>query len=57
MSKPYYTIGQLAQLTDMSTKALRFYEEKGLITSVRSEKSNYRLLMKLSSYSFKEYKH
>lgn len=38
-----YTIGQLAQLTDMSTKALRIYEEKGLITSMRNEDNNYRL--------------
>lgn len=38
-----YTIGQLAQLTDMSTKALRIYEEKGLITSIRKEDNNYRL--------------
>lgn len=38
-----YTIGQLAQLTDMSTKALRIYEEKGLITSIRNENNNYRL--------------
>ncbi|MBE5877329.1 MAG: MerR family transcriptional regulator [Lachnospiraceae bacterium] len=43
MAKQYYTIGQLAQLTDMSTKALRIYEEKGLITSIRNEENNYRL--------------
>lgn len=43
MTKRYYTIGQLAQLTDMSTKALRIYEEKGLITSIRNEENNYRL--------------
>ncbi len=43
MAKHYYTIGQLAQLTDMSTKALRIYEEKGLITSTRNEGNNYRL--------------
>lgn len=38
-----YTIGQLAQITDMSTKALRIYEEKSLITSIRNEDNNYRL--------------
>lgn len=37
-----YTIGQLARLTDMSTKALRIYEEKGLISSTRNAENNYR---------------
>ena len=37
-----YTIGQLAQLTDMSTKALRIYEQKGLIKSTRNKNNNYR---------------
>ena len=37
-----YTIGQLAQLTDISTKALRIYEQKGLIKSTRNKDNNYR---------------
>lgn len=41
MSKQY-TIGQLAQVTDMSTKAIRIYEEKGLISASRNEENNYR---------------
>lgn len=36
------TIGQLAECTGVSEKALRFYENKGLIHSVRNKENNYR---------------
>ena len=36
------TIGQLAECTGISEKALRFYENKGLIHSVRNKENNYR---------------
>lgn len=39
----YYTIGQLAQLAGISTKALRVYECKGLLLPERNEENGYRM--------------
>lgn len=36
------TIGQLADSAGISEKALRIYEKKGLIHSVRNAENNYR---------------
>jgi MerR family transcriptional regulator, redox-sensitive transcriptional activator SoxR len=33
----WFTVGELAQRTGVATSALRFYEERGLISSVRNE--------------------
>lgn len=38
-----YTIGELAKVAGVTTKALRIYEKKGIIRSVRKEENNYRL--------------
>ncbi|MDR2179043.1 MAG: MerR family transcriptional regulator [Synergistaceae bacterium] len=41
--KPRYTIGELARISGISTKTLRFYDRKGLLKpSERDEKNNYR---------------
>lgn len=40
----HFTIGQLAQQTGVSRKAIRLYEEKGLILpSIKRSESNYRV--------------
>jgi MerR family copper efflux transcriptional regulator len=40
----HFTIGQLAQQTGVSRKAIRFYEEKGLIIpSIKRSEGNYRV--------------
>lgn len=33
----YYTISQLAQEFDVSTRTIRYYEERGLVTPIRTE--------------------
>lgn len=38
----WFTIGELAERTGVATSALRFYEERGLITSVRNESGHRR---------------
>ena len=40
--KQNYTIGDLANITKVSTKAIRIYEQKGLLTSKRDTGNNYR---------------
>ena len=42
MSEKHYKIGELATITNVSTKAIRIYEAKGLLTSYRDETNNYR---------------
>ena len=42
MSDKHYKIGELATITNVSTKAIRIYEAKGLLTSYRDETNNYR---------------
>lgn len=42
MSEKRYKIGELASITNVSTKAIRIYEAKGLLTSYRDETNNYR---------------
>ena len=42
MSEKRYKIGELATITNVSTKAIRIYEAKGLLTSYRDETNNYR---------------
>ena len=37
-----YSIGQVSKITGLSAKTIRFYEEKGLITSAKREKNGYR---------------
>lgn len=37
-----YTIGEVSKICDLSKKALRYYEEIGLITSIRNTGNNYR---------------
>jgi MerR family copper efflux transcriptional regulator len=37
-----YSIGQVAKITGMSAKTLRFYEEKGVIESALREENGYR---------------
>lgn len=39
----YYTIGQLANLVGISTKTLRIYEQKGLLSPKRNSSNGYRL--------------
>ena len=41
--KDLYTIGQLAKLAGISTKTLRVYERKGLLTPERNADNSYRL--------------
>ncbi len=38
-----YTIGELAEVAGVTTKALRIYEKKGIIKSIRHQGNNYRL--------------
>jgi MerR family redox-sensitive transcriptional activator SoxR len=38
----WFTIGELAKRTGVATSALRFYEERGLISSVRNESGHRR---------------
>lgn len=42
MSEKQYKIGELASITNVSTKAIRIYEKKGLLVSYRDETNNYR---------------
>lgn len=42
MTNQNYTIGDLASVAKVSTKAIRIYEQKGLLTSIRDESNNYR---------------
>ncbi|WP_044011449.1 MerR family transcriptional regulator [Paucilactobacillus wasatchensis] len=37
-----YRIGELAQLANISTRSIRFYESRGLLKSVRNKGNNYR---------------
>ena len=41
--KTHYSIGELSQICNVSKKALRFYDEKGLISSLRHDCNNYRV--------------
>ncbi len=45
--KDWMTIGQLANLSGLSTKAIRLYEEKGILKSHSRSGSDYRLYTKL----------
>lgn len=42
MSQQKYTVGELSRITKVSPKAIRLYEEKGLLISERDEANNYR---------------
>lgn len=42
MTKQTYTIGDLASIAKVSTKAIRIYEQKGLLASKRDADNNYR---------------
>ena len=43
VNKDKYTIGQMAKLCNVSTKQLRFYDERGLVTpAYRDEINGYR---------------
>ncbi|MBP3729875.1 MAG: MerR family transcriptional regulator [Mailhella sp.] len=42
MKKKRYSIGELSRLCNVSTKALRFYDSLGLISSLRNGENNYR---------------
>ena len=42
MTKPGYTISQMSEISKISKKALRFYDELGLISSKRQGGNNYR---------------
>lgn len=42
MTKQNYTIGDLASISKVSTRAIRIYEQKGLLTSKRDADNNYR---------------
>lgn len=44
-SEPLFTISELADQLDISTRAIRFYEEKGLILPQRTE-GNHRIYTK-----------
>ena len=37
-----YSIGEVSKITGLSTKTLRFYEEKGVISSAEREENGYR---------------
>jgi DNA-binding transcriptional MerR regulator len=37
-----YSIKEVAELFNITTNKIRFYEKKGLITAARDEKNNYR---------------
>ena len=64
VNKDKYTIGQMAKLCNVSTKQLRFYDERGLVTpAYRDEINGYRyyerrqieeilLLSELKQYNF-----
>ena len=41
--KTQYSIGEMSQICNVSKKALRFYDEKGLISSLRHDCNNYRV--------------
>ena len=41
--KTHYSIGELSQICNVSKKALRFYDEKGLISSLRHDCNNSRV--------------
>lgn len=42
MSRKQYSIGEMSKLCNVSKKALRFYEKKGLLSSRRQDFNNYR---------------
>lgn len=44
--KNQYSIGEVSKICNISTKALRFYDKLGLITSERDEVNNYRYYSK-----------
>lgn len=43
MAKKTYSIGEMSRICNVSKKALRFYDEKGLISSQRHDCNNYRV--------------
>ena len=43
MPKKTYSIGEMSRICNVSKKALRFYDEKGLISSLRHDCNNYRV--------------
>ncbi len=42
MPRKQYSIGEISKLCNVSKKALRFYEKKGLLSSLRQDYNNYR---------------
>jgi len=42
-TKTQYSIGEMSRICNVSKKALRFYDEKGLISSLRHDCNNYRV--------------
>ena len=47
INNQYLTIGQLSERSGVATSALRFYETKGLIASIRTSGSQRRYLMSM----------
>lgn len=43
LKKTQYSIGEMSRICNVSKKALRFYDEKGLISSLRHDCNNYRV--------------
>ena len=43
VKKTQYSIGEMSRICNVSKKALRFYDEKGLISSLRHDCNNYRV--------------
>jgi DNA-binding transcriptional MerR regulator len=42
-SMPLHTIGDVARIAGVSTKAIRFWEERGLLTDIERTPSGYRI--------------